>query len=53
MSAIGCVQNDFCANGKFGANRATYTDTNTISEQTNARFHITHVTLEFCRVCTE
>jgi hypothetical protein len=43
-STNGCVQNDFWANGIFGANCAPYTDTNTISERTDARFHMTHVT---------
>jgi hypothetical protein len=38
------VQNDFCANGKWGPNRAPYTDTNTISKNIDAVFHITHVT---------
>jgi hypothetical protein len=50
-STVGCVQNDFWANGKLGANRAPKTDSNTISEQTDARFHITHVTYEFHQVC--
>jgi hypothetical protein len=43
-NTTGCLQNDFWANGKFGANRAPYTDTNIISEWTDARFHMTHVT---------
>jgi hypothetical protein len=42
-NTIGCVQNELCGNGKLGANCAPYTNNNTISERTNARFHMTHV----------
>ena len=98
MSSIGCIQNDFCADGTFGANFApilhrhkhylqmerreipqdprhlgvpsgaskmisepivrlaqtvhlSCTDTNMSPSGKQVRFHMTHVTKEFHRVC--
>jgi hypothetical protein len=40
-STIGCVQNDFQANSRFGANRAPIgAETNTISKRIKTSFHL-------------
>jgi len=50
-STIGCAQSDFRSYGTFGANRAPILHwDNTISKQTETRFHLTHVTLEYHHV---
>ena len=43
-STIGCIQNDLCAYGTFGANRAPILCQDyTISKWTEMSFHLTHV----------
>jgi hypothetical protein len=50
-STIGCVQNDFWAYGTFGLNHAPMLpNTNNISERTEVRFEMTHVTSKFHQV---
>jgi hypothetical protein len=47
-STIRCIQNNFLANGTYGANLSC-TKTNTISKRTKRRLYMTHVTLKFHR----
>ena len=45
---IGCAQNDFCARGTFGANRApSCAKANTVLKQTETSFHLTYITLDY------
>jgi hypothetical protein len=52
-SPIECVQNDFYAYDicSVETRHLSCTDTNTISHWTKTRFHMTHVTYEFHRMC--
>jgi hypothetical protein len=43
-NSIKCIQNDFLANGTYGANHASCTETNTVSKQTETSFHLSLVT---------
>jgi hypothetical protein len=51
-SPIGCIHNDFWAYGTFSQPmHLSCTDTNTVSERTEMRLHMTHVTKVFYQVC--